>query len=125
MKVQNVDLLKAAIAYVEKRAKISVKKHLDFGDLHTPLNTYTDEYDKHYGELNADGKEHGRGISIEIDSYIRIGYYEHGELSTGNYIIIHSDGKFKVGEIYNKDGGRRGDRGTRYNRDGTEEQYGY
>ena len=74
-KTQNAELVKVAIAAVEKRAKISVKKHLDFGDLHTPLNTKTNEYHKYYGELDADGEEDGRGIRIWNNGDILIGYW--------------------------------------------------
>ncbi len=63
-KVERVGL-EARIANVWKRQRIriSVKGHLGFGALHTPIKTKTDQYGaKYFGELNADGKEHGRGI---------------------------------------------------------------
>ncbi len=43
-------------------------------------------------------------------------------MSTGNYIIIGSDGGFEVGEIYLKVGEIR-DRGTYFKKDGSEEQF--
>jgi hypothetical protein len=44
-------------------------------------------------------------------------------VSTGNYIYIHSEkGDFEVGEIYFEDG-RSWHRGTKYTKDGTEEQF--
>ncbi len=52
-----------------------------------------------------------------------IGCFENG-LSTGNYIVIYSDGEFRVGEIYFKDGKKRF-RGTFYETNGKEEQFDY
>jgi hypothetical protein len=43
-------------------------------------------------------------------------------LSTGKYIRIYSDGEFRVGEYYMKEGKKR-DRYTKYCTDGKEEQY--
>ncbi len=76
----------------------------------------------YYGELNADGKEHGRGIRIWDDGSTTIGYYENGKWSTDNYIFIFSDGDFRVGEIYQKDG-KKWKRGTTYFTNGTEKKY--
>jgi hypothetical protein len=105
---------------VEKRAKINVSDYLGKQPLTSPLKTKTDsEYKYYYGEVNADGKEHGRGIHILNSGNIYIGYWENGGLSTGNYILIFSNGDFVVGEIYIKDGGRR-NRWTQYNTDGSE-----
>ncbi len=75
-----------------------------------------------FGEVNENNYLHGRGIEIENDVFIEIGYYENGRLSTGNYIYIHSDGVFLVGERYIKEGERR-DRWTCYKTDGTEKKY--
>jgi hypothetical protein len=41
------------------------------------------------------------------NGFIRIGYFENGLLSTGNYIFIFNDGEFWVGEIFWNDGKRR------------------
>ncbi len=123
-KIQKAELVKVAIAYVEKRTKISVKKHLDFGDLHTPLKTKTDSEWNYCGELNADGKEHGRGILILNSGTIYIGYFENGVESTGNHIRIYCYGEFEVGERYFKDG-RICDRGTMYYTDGIEKKYDF
>jgi hypothetical protein len=107
---------------VEKRAKFSMNDYLGGGALHTPLQTITYLYSKSYGEVNADGKEHGRGIGLFDDNTIQIGYYENGGFTTGNYIWIDSDGDFQVGERYMKDG-KRLRRGTGYYTNGDEEQY--
>ncbi len=115
-------MVKDGIATVEKRAHIKAKEHLGGGALHTPLQTITDSYCNYYGEINADGEEHGRGIGISNDGDIGIGYFKNGEWSTGNYIEIYSDGRFWVGELYLKEGKKR-NRGTRYNTDGSEVQY--
>jgi hypothetical protein len=60
----------------------------------------------------------GRGIVIADYGYICIEYWEDGCDSTGNYIHIHSDGEFDVGEIYTKDGMKRR-KGTYYKNGGT------
>ncbi len=66
---------------------------------------------------------HGRGIRIDDDGFILIGYFdEDGIASTGNYIHIYSDGTFRVGERYFKDGERR-ERGTGYMTDGKKKKY--
>ncbi len=120
-KIPELEEVREKIATVEKRTNISVHDYLGFGALHTPLKTYTDSYGKYYGELNADGEAHGRGIGISNDGHIIIGYFvENDWYSTGNYIVISSDGDFLVGKFYLKDG-MRSFRSTRYNTDGSEE----
>ena len=120
-KIPEVARINDLIPTIEKRAKIIVKDHLGKGALR-PLKTMTDSWGKYYGELNASGKEHGRGISIRNDGFILIGYRENGELSTGNYISIWSDGRFNVGERYLMDG-KIAVSNTWYYTDGTEEKY--
>ena len=73
-----------------------MKDFLGFGALNTPLQTTTDSISKYYGELDADGELHGRGISIRNDGRIWIGYFEDGWLSTGNYINIYNGDRFRV-----------------------------
>ncbi len=94
--------------------------------LHTPLKTKTFLNWKYYGEVNANGKEHGRGIRIWNHGNIGIGYFENDSWwTTGNYIIINSiSGFFKVGEIYMKYG-NTWRRGTEYKTNGIEENYDY
>ncbi len=57
----------------------------------------------YYGELNRIGP-HGKGIKIFKDGHIYIQYWNNEEPAPGNYIRIFSDGEFKVGEFYLKDG---------------------
>ncbi len=122
-KIPEVARIKEFIPTIEKRAKISVSDHLGKQPLTSPLQTKTDSNYKYYGELNADGKEHGRGIFIYDWGEIEIGYYENSEWSTGtNYIYIYDDGVFLVGERYMREGRRR-DRRTVYKTDGKEEKY--
>jgi hypothetical protein len=83
---------------------------------------YRSKYDGKFGEVNEDNKLHGRSIHIWDDGDIRIGYYEDGNLSTGNYIHLLSDGVFFVGEFYMEEGLRKR-RGTEYQTDGTEKKY--
>ncbi len=123
-KIPEVARFKEFIPTIEKRAKISVNEYLGKQPLTSPLQTHTDSDYKYYGQLNADGKEHGRGIKILDLGTIHIGYFENGVWSTGNYIYIYPDGRFNVGERYIKYGERRG-RGTEYYTDGTEDKYGY
>ncbi len=55
--------------------------------------------DAYFGELDDDydDQAHGRGVSIN-DDFILIGYFKNRRLSAGNYIFIHDDGQFDVGE---------------------------
>ena len=76
----------------------------------------------YYGEVNAGGKRHGRGIDIQNDGQIIVGYWENGQFSTGNFIGIFIDGSFNVGEIY-MNAGEKEERGTRYKTDGSTEKY--
>ncbi len=121
-KIPELAMVKERIATLEKRAHIKAKEHLDFGALHTPLQTNTYYWGKYYGEVNADGKEYGRSIIIYDNGYIMIGYFENGWSSTGNYIHIYSDGGFQVGDMYLTDG-EIWNRGTSYKTDGTEKKY--
>ncbi len=85
-------------------------------------------YTYNLGELNEVNRLHGRGIQIWNDwndDEIWIGYYKNGKLSPGNYIRLYSNGDFSVGEVYDKDGGRRKERCTRYSTNGTKREYGY
>ncbi len=76
-----------------------------------------------FGEVNENNELHGRGIRIDNDGdAIQIGYFKNRQLSTGKYIRIYSDGEFRVGEYYMKEGKKR-DRYTKYCTDGKEEQY--
>jgi hypothetical protein len=49
-------MVKAGIATVEERTKISVKDYLGFGALTLPLQTKTYSKYKYYGEVNESGK---------------------------------------------------------------------
>jgi hypothetical protein len=118
-KIPEVARIKEFIPTIEKRAKISLNDYLGKQPLTSPLQTETNSVYNYYGELNAKGLAHGRGIHILKNGNIAIGYCEDGDWSTGNYITIDSDGEFRVGELYFKDG-RRWRRGTQYNKDGTE-----
>ena len=90
-KIPEVARINDLIPTIEKRAKIIVKDHLGKGALR-PLKTMTDSWGKYYGELNADGKEHGRGIKIYRTGSFIIRYLKNGGWSTGNYIHVWSDG---------------------------------
>jgi hypothetical protein len=103
-KILEVARIKDFIPIIEKRAKISMNDFLGKQPLTSPLKAITYSSSKYYGELNAVGEKHGRGIRIRNDGNICIGCYENGNESTGNYIYIASDGVFLVGEVYFKDG---------------------
>ncbi len=82
---------------------------------------YSVRWSDWFGEINEDNTDlHKRGIRIS-DGDIEIGYFRNGWPSTGNYINIHHDGTFYVGEIYMKEGIRN--RYTRYKTDGSEMKY--
>ncbi len=110
-KIPGLARIEEFIPTIEKRAKIgfwgkkiNVYDYLGKQSL-TRLQTKTGDFGrKYFGELNADGKPHGRGIIIDNYDGIIIGYCENGVWSTGNYIAIHSNGRFSVGEKYMKEG---------------------
>ena len=84
-----MDELRAAIATVEQKADISVRRHLGFGEANKRIRHFTGNDGREYiGELNSDNKLHGRGILITLFGYIRIGYFNKGEDAPGNYITI-------------------------------------
>ncbi len=75
IKCPELDYILKNLDTVEKRAKINVSDYLGKQPLTLPLQTITDSSYKYYGELNADGKEHGRGISIHDHGTIVIRYF--------------------------------------------------
>ncbi len=96
-KIPEAARIKEFIAIIEWRAKISVNAYLGKA-IPTPLQTKTyPDGEKYFGELNGSGKSHGRGIKLDNHGGIWIGYFEV-VYSTGNYIYIHRDGDFRVGE---------------------------
>jgi hypothetical protein len=103
-KIPEAERIKELIPTVEKRTNIVVNDFLGKHPLTSPIKTITYYDNNYYGEVNAVGKEHGRGIYKFDDGNIVIGYFKNGLRSTGNYIVIHSDGEFRVGESYLKDG---------------------
>ena len=63
--IPKVDELRAAIATVEEKADISVRRHLAFGEANKRIRHFSGNDGKEYiGELNSDNKLHGRGILI-------------------------------------------------------------
>jgi hypothetical protein len=88
LKKHAVEKIKEQIPIIEKRAGISVNDYLGFGRLTSPIKTKIYGNVIYYGELDANGDEHGRAISIYLDGRIEIGYYKDGWWSTGNYIQI-------------------------------------
>ncbi len=121
-KIPEVARIKEFNPTVEKRANIKVHDYLGFGAIHTPLQTKTYWWGKYYGEVDADGKGHCRGILIWNNGRITIGYFENDDVSTGNYITIYWNGEFRVGKYYTKDG-VSWERGTQYYTNGKEEKY--
>ena len=79
--------------------------------------------DDNFGELNEENNLHGRGIDTDGGIYIQ--HWNNGDYAPGNYIHIYSsDGDFRVGERYLKDG-RMHRRCTRNKTDGTIDKFGY
>ncbi len=103
-KIPEVARIKEFVPTIEKRAKISVSDHLGKQPLTSLHQAKTESYGKYYGEVNKSGDEHGRGIRIWDDGTITIGYHKNGDWGTGKCIEILSNGWFRVGEIYQKEG---------------------
>ena len=61
---------------------------------------YTKEVDGTilFGERN-NGKLTGYGINVYKDGTIYVGNWHNGVRAPGNYILLHSDGWFKVGVL--------------------------
>ncbi len=75
---------------------------------------------RHYGEHSTvTHKPHGRGVRFGKEGYIYIGYFYEGCYAPGNYILIHSDGGFVVGEGYADSSGQDHEKGIHYFKDGT------
>ena len=68
------------IAMVEKRAGISVRDHLGFGNDSNAVIKYFKDYigEDCIGEMDSDNNLHGRGIGISSDGNIHIGYAHNG-----------------------------------------------
>ncbi len=90
-KIAEVARIKEIIPTIEERAKISLNDFLGKQPL-TPLQTITFSFGGYYGELNVDGKPHGRGIIIDNSDRIYIGYFDNSCMSAGNNINIYWDG---------------------------------
>ena len=89
------------IARVEHRAGISVRDYLGFGNHSQVGLKYFKDGDYHFiGELNSSNELHGKGISIWSSGIIDIQYWDNGLRAPGNYLTIHRDGRFYVGEYY-------------------------
>ena len=89
------------IANLEKRAGISVRDYLGFGDDSNAVIKYSKRCGTDcIGEMNSDNKLHGRGIDIDSDGNIYIGYFDNGSwYAPGKNIEIHGNGGFLVGEL--------------------------
>ena len=116
---KQMDKVNTVIDTLKYNHDISVREHLGFDNAATKqLKFHTNKYgQKMIGELNSDNKLHGKGIYFYSGGEIGIGYYNNGVGAPGNYLTIYSDGEFKVGECYLKDG-EKCVRGTRYLTDG-------
>ena len=89
------------IASVEPRTGFKVKEHLQFGDKGNGQIKYHKKGDNHYiGEINWRNNPHGRGITIDNNGNIFIGYQKDGAATVGNAIRINSYGSISVGEYY-------------------------
>jgi hypothetical protein len=78
----------------------------------------------YFGEHNAANQPHGKGIMLEEDGQISIGYRQNGEPSTtGLYVLIPPDGALTVGERTIDPAGKVVYKGTIYYLDGTSNQF--
>ena len=120
-----VKIIQNAVDTLEKRAGISVRDYLGFGDIddHTKIYSMREQY---FGELDAPPAYtnfEGRGLHF-MSKIIVIGYWSDGDQAPGNYIGMGSDGQFWVGEIYIDSNGNQAARGTNYKPNGTSNEYG-
>ena len=122
-KLPHMQRLINEIARVEKRAGISVRNYMGFGDDPEAVLEYFKDQNGGdcIGERNAKDIN-GRGICIWSDGLISIGYWNNNDLAPGHYINIFSDGGFHVGEVHLKDGEMCW-RGTDYKTDGTSSKF--
>ncbi len=114
------------IAMVEKRAGISVRDHIGYGnDINAIIEYFKDKSGRDcIGERNSDNNDlHGRGILIYSNGDIIIPYWNNGERAPGSCIAIFGDGEFRVGECYLAEDDWTCFRGTKYNTDGTSEKF--
>ena len=108
--------------------------NLGTGDLNAgkPAITHTEtgyaqDYGSTYiGEMNDEDRPHGRGLTIDSDGSIFIGFWNNGVYAAGNYITLGSGGSFRLGEFYFLDyySGLK-DRYTDYDTDGSSRIFGY
>ena len=122
--IPELETIKIAFDTVQKRAQISIRDHLNFGQSVQPshLHTTISTWGKFIGEqINLDAK-YCRGINIYSDGRISIGYYLKSSPAPGNYIWINGDGRFKVGKYYGSIE-TLGYKGTEYKTDGTTQEY--
>jgi len=105
----------------------TVRDHLGFGhmsakDIKSTWDTLFGDKFTYIGEHNSNNKLHGRGINIWHGVTIFIQYWDNGAVAPGNYLYIQSNGDVNVGKVYLKKG-ERWIKGTRYNTNGTTEEY--
>ena len=63
------------------------------------LRTFKDAWGNYsFGLLNKSNNLHGRGVQIDRNGTIIVGYFVDGSLSVGNYIYVYTQGTFIVGE---------------------------
>lgn len=132
-KIPSVELVKEAIATVEKRiGRQAMLQHLAYKDTddHTIIFTSllrnkVDFESSHYiGELNTNKVIHARGIHVYNYGDVNIRYWTNGiNTSVGNYIYVRKNGVFFVKENYEGDDGQLYSRGTKYRPDGTTKSY--
>ena len=69
-KIPQLDLIKAAIATVERCTGKTFQDHLAFGD--TDSHTLIGLYQGYFGEFNSNNDRHGRGLEITSEGDVKI-----------------------------------------------------
>ena len=102
---------------VEERAKISTCDFLCFGIF---AIKYLERKDLviEIGEFNQKDNLEGRGIRIEPNGEITVGWWINNWSAPGNYFRVYADGNFNVGKFY-MDGTLKRYQGIRYKTDGS------
>ena len=105
----------------------TVREHLNFDSAQNgDLKAYYSTVGFHkIGEITDDfGKLHGKGIDLNGEWDIQIGYFRNNRLTFGSYVFICPDGSIKVGELTEDEFGEKSDKGTIYKEGGKSEKYG-
>lgn len=96
--------IRSKLATLEKLMGYSWRGFLGFGSTDKQIDSFTcNNGGKYYGEKNERGG-HGRGITVQTNGSIFIGFSENGQYALGNRIQICAEGQMQTEEMYLKQG---------------------